>query len=450
MSWLRELRIIARLSLPAIVTQIGTLLLGVVDLVMVGHVSVESLASLSLGHVWVMGCLIIGMGILFGMDPIVTQAHGAKDSRQMGLTLQRGVLLALVSSIPIAGLWLLTEKGLLLLGQDPTLARTAHQYVLVQIPGIPAFLVFTVLRQYLQGRTIVMPAMWIILIANGVNAFLNWVLIFGHLGFEPMGVVGAGYATTVTRFLVLAALATWIVKGRLHEGAWEGWSRRALSLSGLLPIFRFGLPVGIQLALELWAFQAATLMAGQLSQLDLASHTIVLNLASLSFMMPLGIALGATTRVGNLIGQRNPLGAQVAAWSAMSLGAGVMLLSAVVFTVFRFFLPSLYTGDLEVIHLSAAVLPVAATFQLFDGVQVVAGGILRGIGRTIPAVLFNLVGYYVLALPCAWWLGFHLDQGLSGIWWGLCLGLGVISIALVLWIGKRGPKTASPVDGGST
>ncbi len=435
-----EARRLIAIATPVIATQVGTMMLGVIDALMVGRVNRESLAAAALGNVWVIGVLIVSMGIVFGIDPLVSQAHGAGDGGRVGLAAQQGIAVALLISIPTALALLLTKTALVALGQDPLIAAQAHNYAIVQIPAVPAFLVFTALRQYLQGRAIVTPAMWIVLISNLVNVAFNWVLIFGHLGSPALGLVGSGIATSVTRIFLVAALAGWILLFRLHEGAWIPWSTEVLRPARLLEVLRYGTPVAAQIGFEVWAFQFAALLAGRFGAAALASHTIVLNLASLSFMFPLGISIAAATRVGNLIGAKDPNGAQRAAWVAMGLAGMMMAVFAITFVAFRQDLPALYVpGDTVVIELAALLLPIAATFQLFDGLQVVANGVLRGMGRTKPTVIFNLVAFYLLGLPLAWILSIRAGMGVRGIWWGLCLGLAAVAMMLVAWIAVRGP-----------
>lgn len=439
-----EVRTLAALAAPIVVTQVGGMMLGVVDMLMVGSLGREALAAAALGTLWTMGTIVLGTGVVLGIDPVLTQAHGAGDGRAVGLALQRGLVVAAIAGVPVVLMWMATESALVAVGQDPHLAALAADYVWAQLPSAAAFLGFTALRSYLQGRGIVAPALWVTVIANLLNVLFNWVLIFGHLGFPALGLHGAGIATGITRSLMFVLLALLVWRARLHEGAWQPWSRAAVDRAGLAEILRHGIPVGLQLGLEVWAFQGATVLAGWLGDAELAAHTVAMNLASLSFMVPLGIALAAVTRVGNLIGAGDRPAAQHAAWVALAMGAGVMTVSATTFIGLRHVLPGFYSDDPLVLGLAAAILPIAGTFQLLDGTQVVGGGILRGMGRTRPAAVFNLVGYYVIGLPFAWWLAFETGMGLPGIWWGLTIGLAAVAASLVAWIAARGPAHVQP------
>ncbi len=434
-----EIRKMASLGLPVAGTQLSTMLLGVVDTVMVGRVSVEAMAAVALANVWIFGTLMFMGGVLFGLDPIIAQAHGARDGERAARALQTGIGMALLLSVVVAWLWTGVEGFLLLAGQDPELARLAANYTRVQIPGIPFFLVYSALRQYLQAREHMRPALWVILVANLLNVVANWALIFGHLGSPALGLVGAGIATTVTRIFSCVGLIAYVWLLRLHHGAWVRWRWASVSPRALGALFAIGLPVAVQMALEMWAFAAAALLAGRLGAVPLAAHTVALNMAALAFMLPLGISQGAATRVGNLLGAGERAAAQRAAWVSFAMGAGVMCVSALLFVALREWLPRLYTTDLDVIAACSAVLPIAAAFQIFDGTQVVGCGILRGMGRVRPAALFNLVGYWVLGLPIGAWLALREGWGLAGIWWGLAGGLALVAIALLLFVRRSGP-----------
>ena len=448
----------------------------VVDTVMLGKFDPEqeALSAAILGNQWISGTLFFAVGVVLGIDPIVSQAHGAGDGRRAGLALQRGVVVALVLSLIVGALWIFTAPFLIAAGQDPERSLAAQSYALVQLPSVPLFLCFTALRQYLQGRGIMWPALYVTIWGNVANAAFNWVLIYGTLGFPRLGLVGAGIATCLTRGSLLLALL-WVARGkRLFEGAWTPWSRRAVAPARLREVLRYGIPTGLQTSLEIWAFGVAVLMAGRLDTLGhdgaLAANGIVLNIASLTFMVPLGVSSAAVTRVGNLIGAQRYQQAQRASWVAFALGAAVMTLAAVTLFLWRDVLPTWYGAQGQVLVIAASIMPVAAAFQIFDGVQVVGCGVLRGMGKTLPAAAFNLLGYWALGLPLAAWMAFErvpgsdlfgswmkqaemsgglagLGYGLAGVWWGLALGLAVVALCLLAFVRWRGPATMGDAAG---
>lgn len=433
---------ILRLAVPVIVAQVGLMMLGVVDNLMLGNFSLEAFNASALGRLWVIGTLYAGMGFVLGIDPLISHAHGAGNAAAARMAMQRGIVIALVLCVPIAASWFFAEELLVATGQSRALAPQAEAYALAQLPGLPAWLVFSALRTYLQGRGVVRPAMAIALTANALNAFLNWVLIWGHFGFPRLGAVGAGIATGLTQ--VAMAIALWLVVARWHarRGEHTTWNAEIFRWQGYGEILKQGAPVALMLGLEIWAFHFANLLAGRLGEHELAAHTIVLNLASLSFMVPLGVSMGTSTRVGNLIGAGQNADAQRAAWSGFALGALAMCFFAIAFFVGRERLPAFYTPDASVRALGTAILPIGAAFQIFDGLQVVGCGILRGMGRPRPAAAFNLIGYYALALPIGGWLAFRGGHGLTGLWWGLSLGLATVALSCVAWVAWRGPLHA--------
>jgi MATE family multidrug resistance protein len=439
MSLRRELRTIRLLAAPVVATQLASVMLGVVDTLMLGHHSKEALAASAVGRVWVFGTLIVAQGLLLGLDPLISQAHGRGDKERLGTALQGGLCLTFLVSIPLAVMWLFTEDVLGALGVTEELRRLAGPYATAQIVGIPFYLGFHTLRSWLQGRGIMRPAMWIVLIANGFNVLANWALIYGHLGFDALGVKGAGYATALTQVFMLLGLVAFVRAFQLQRGAWCAWSVRAWHEAR--EVIRLGLPIGVQFGLEVWAFKIATLMCAELGTDEVAAHSIVLTLASLSFMVPLGVSIGTATRVGNLIGARQCATAQVASSAGILLGGAAMAVFALLFVAGRGVLPRLFTDEPGVVLIAAAVLPIAAAFQLFDGVQVVASGVLRGMGRTRILAIVHLIAFYLLGLPLAWYLGFEQGLGVEGIWWGLASGLGVVALMLVVWVLRRGPAT---------
>jgi len=438
-SWRFEIRRVLVLALPVMIAQVGSMLLGTVDTMMVGRIGEDALAAAALGNAWFYAVLLVGQGVVHGIDPLVTQAHGARDAAGTARALQRGVVVAVVASVPLCFVLAFTGDVLLWSGQEPELAALAHEYIWVQIPSLPFFLLFMAVRQYLQGRELMRPGMWVMAFANIGNLVFNRVLIFGAFGVPALGLFGAGIATGLTRGLMVVVLLVWVIRFRLYEGAWVPWSREAVRVRALVAVWRSGWPVAVQMSLEVWAFSFGTLIAGTLGATAVAAHAVVLNMASLTFMMAVGVSQGVVTRVGNLIGAGERARAQRAAWVGLASGASVMALAGLVFLVFRDALPRIYTGEAQIIALASTILPVAAAFQVFDGAQAVGCGVLRGMGRTLPAAGFNLLGYWVLGLPVGWWLATYAGFGLEGVWWGFVIGLGVVAMSVLVYIARRGP-----------
>jgi MATE family multidrug resistance protein len=451
-STLALIRKLFTLAGPVVLTQLGLMAFGVVDTLMLGRVGVAELDAAALGNIWLWGTAIFGIGVIIGLDPIIAHAIGRGEGERAGLALQQGCVIAVLVSIPLAASVWLAEEVLLAFNQDPELAAEAESYLTIQSWSVTPLLVFYALRQYLQAREIVAPALWVTLLANVGNVIGNELLIFPHelgaLQLPGWGLRGAGLATAITRALLAVGLIAWMRRRGLHHGAWQPWSIRSIHPSGLREVLRFGVPVGLQYTLEVWAFQLSSLLAGELGRNELAAHTIVLNLASITFMVPLGISFSASTMIGNLVGAGRHVAAQRTAWLALLSGGSAMLIFAVFLVSTRWLLPGFYTDEHEVLLLAAMIVPVAATFQLFDGLQVVGGGILRGTGDTLPAAVFNAIAYYGVAIPLGAYLVLVRGFGLLAIWWSMALGLALVAGILLLWVWRRGP--ASKADARAT
>ncbi len=428
----RELRGVARLALPVVVTQMGMMLMGTVDAMMLGRVSEHALAAGALGNVITFGMMIFAMGMLMALDPLVSQAYGAGDQVAVARHLQRGWVMALGLSVPLGLVMWDMEEILIFLGQDPAIIEPTAAYIRSMIPGVPAFLLFVANRQSLQAMSHVNQAMVAMVAANVANVVANYALIFGHWGFPALGVVGSGWATTLCRIALLITLLTlsWpILKPYL-----AGVRRRVLDWRTYGDLIRLGIPIAFQLSVEIWLFNAVALMIGNLGARELAAHQIALTLAAMAFMVPMGIAGAAATRVGNAIGRRDSNGARLSAKASLGLGAAVMTISASAFAFFPELLARLFTPEEPVIALAATLLPIAALFQIFDGIQVVGAGVLRGAADTRVPAIFATIGYWALGLPLAWWLGLHTDMGPRGMWWGLTLGLSSVAVLFLFRI----------------
>lgn len=428
-----ELAAAARLAAPVALVQLGMMLMGVVDTMMLGHLSAEALAAGALGHVITITALIFGYGVLTALDPLIAQAYGAGDAAAIGGHMQRGFLMSAVMTVPFTLLLLDTEPVLVLLGQPAGVSAQAASYIQGILWGGLPYFAFVVVRQTLQAMSVVRPAAVSILIGNVVNLIANWALIYGHLGMPALGVRGAAYATTLSRWAMFAYLL-WASR-RFLAPYWRGFTAEALRGHRLM--LRIGIPIGLHNSVELLIFAVAALLIGRIGVHDLAGHQVSINMASLSFMVPLGISGAAATRVGNAIGRGDMPAARLAATACLLLGGAVMSGFAVLFALLPEPLARLYTEDPAVIAVVLSLLPIAALFQVFDGLQVVGAGVLRGAADTALPALIVLIGYWVLGLPVGWYLAFEAGQGARGLWWGFTIGIFFMALLFILRIALR-------------
>lgn len=431
----RELRAVVRLAVPVISVQLGLMLMGVVDTMMLGRVSPAALAAGALGTSVSYSLLIGAVGILMAIDPLVSQAHGAEDKEAIAAHLERGLVLALAFSVPLSLLFWNARSGLAHLGQPPALVLGSAAFIRGLVAGIVPYLVFNVLRQTLQAMGIVRPAVAAMLVGNVVNFVGDYILIFGHFGAPALGVAGSAYATSIGRWIMLGTLV--FFSRKTLAPYFRGFTRHAFLWRGHGQHLKLGLPIGIHNALELSVFTTVALLMGRQGVDELAGHQIALNLAALSYMVPSGVAAAASTRVGNAIGRQDMPGARRSALVCLLLGAGVMALFGLLFALAPRLLASLYSSDPGVLAMAAALLPIAAAFQVFDGLQVVGAGVLRGAADTHFAAGVALVGYWVLGLPLGALLAFRAGLGPRGLWWGLTLGLAIVAVFLLLRIVRK-------------
>jgi MATE family multidrug resistance protein len=430
-----DFRALLRLAGPLVLIHVGTMLMGVVDTVMVGRVSPAALASVALGNMYFFAISIFGMGVLFALDPIVAQALGARDELAVRRGLQRGLVLALALSVPIS-LALLTVRPVLeLVGQPPEVIPDAAGFVHRNALSVWPFYVFVALRQTLQAHHRVLPIGITIVVANLVNVVLNYAWIYGNFGFPAMGVIGSAWATTVSRWLMavlILALGWRTLRPYLREAA-----PNLLDWRPLMRMLKIGLPIGAQMMLEGGAFNVMALLMGWLGVVQVAAHQIALNLASLTFMVPLGVSSAAAVIVGHAVGRGDAEGVRRATIASLAVGAGFMLCTGALFMLAPGPLAGLYTRDAIVLALAALLLPLAGVFQVFDGLQVVAIGLLRGLGDTRMPMIVNVIGFWCIGMPVSLWLGFGLDYGAVGLWWGLVVGLVIVAAFLIVRVRQR-------------
>jgi MATE family multidrug resistance protein len=440
----RDIRGVVALAIPVVAVQVGMMAMGVVDTIMVGHYSAADLAAVALGNLYFFSAVVFPMGVLMALDPVVSQAVGAGDHPAVGRALQRGGILALVLGVPAALALLPGEPLLRVLRQPVDGVPVAGGYALAALPGVFPFLAFIVFRQTLQAMGRVAPIVFTIVLANLANLLFNWVLIFGRWGFPALGAVGSGWASSLSRWLMLAGLLafSWpLLKGYLRPVR-----REVLLLRPLARMVRLGSPIGIQFGLEYGAFGATGLLMGWLGTVAMAGHQVALNLASLTFMVPLGISQATAVLVGQGVGREDPPGARRAAGAGLLLGLVFMTVTAMIFLFSPSLLARIYTGEAAVLALAVALIPLAGVFQVFDGLQVVASGVLRGIGDTRSPMLLNLLGFWCIGMPVGLWLGFGTPMGPRGLWWGLVLGLAAVSLLLLVRVRVRMGQELRRID----
>ncbi len=441
--WRRELRAVVAIAAPAALTQLGLMFMGVVDTMMLGRYSAEAMAAAALGHNVSMCVMIVGMGLLLAIDPLVAQPWGAGDRRRVRAHFQQALMLAVGFSLPIGLLLWKVDPILTLFGQDPVVAALTGDYVRTLILGVPLFLMFVALRQGLQAMDVVRPTLVAILLANVLNAIANWVLIFGRYGLPELGVVGSAWATTLSRLSMLLLVLVLARRTLRPLRLWHRWPRPHIEEFRLF--FRIGVPIAVHTGVEFWMIAGIALMMGTFGAVALAGHQVALMLAAMAYMVSLGISGAAAARVGQAVGAGDTYRVRVACWASLGLSVAAMSTSAALFLLFPGQLGRLFTSDVGVVEVAVTLLPIAAVFQIVDGLQVVSTGALRGAADTRVPATIAVLGYWVLCLPLAWLLTYPLGFGYRGPWWGLAAGLGVTAVLLVWRTFRRLSQPVVPV-----
>lgn len=432
-----EIRQLARLAAPIAIAQAGTQLMSVVDAAVVGRVGAVELAATGLGASMFFAYLIIGMGIVMGIDPLVAQAFGARNPAAARRLMWQGMWLAsgvsvVVCLLMLTGPWLLSHVGV-----EPRVRNLAWTYLAIRMGNVAPYLWFLVARSYLQAAHVTRSMVLAMVVGNVFNFFADVVLVFGGSvlpewtgplhAIPAMGVAGAAVASVLSGFLQFGILA-WAMRSVDAGGAFR---RRPLRPDLVLSI-RIGLPVGLQMGAEFGVFAFVGLLAGRMGAVPLAAHQLALTIAAFTFTIAMGVGAAGAVQVGRAIGAGNAERTRREGLLAFLLGGGVMVASAVAFLIAPEMIARIVTDQPAVIAAAVPLLAVAAFFQISDGIQAVGSGVLRGAGDTRFAFLANVVCHWGIGLPVALYLGFELGWGVRGLWWGLCAGLTAVA-ALLVW-----------------
>lgn len=436
-----------RLAVPVVLAELGWMSMGIVDTMMVAPLGAAAIGAVGIGTAIHMAFAIFGMGLLLGLDTLVSQAFGAGQIVECRRWLSHGAMLSMLQTPPLIGVCIVVVFVIPALGFHPDVMPLVRVYFSVVLWSTPPLLLYAAFRRYLQGMHVVTPVMFALLSANAVNAVANWTLIYGRFGLPALGVAGAAWATLFSRLYMAMVLFAAILRynrqsrresaGALGEGPAERGPGGLQKIEGprLWRLVQLGFPAAAQVTLEVGVFAAATVLAGRLVPVAVASHQIALNVSAVAFMIPLGLASAGAVRVGHAVGGNDVPRAAAAGWTAILLGISFMATTAIAFVLIPRTLIGLFTRDEGVLTLGSSLLLVAAVFQLFDGVQGVATGVLRGLGDTRTPMITNLAGHWLFGLPIGYSLCFAFGYGVIGLWIGLSIGLiSVGGILLWMWV----------------
>lgn len=444
---LRELRAMFSLAWPVVLAEIGWLVMGIVDTIMVAPVGPAAIGAVGAGSILFMALMMPGFGTLLALDTFVSQSFGAGRIDDCHRWLFAGIQLAVAMSavltaVAMGAAWLLPA-----LQFHPDVLGHLHPYMTHLVWSVTPLFGFLVFRRYLQAMNIVRPVMVSLIFANVINIAVNYLLIEGRLGAPALGVVGAAYATVASRVVMSVYLFAVIVVSERRRPSGLHDVPFVLDVPRMWQILRVGLPAAGQIFLEVGVFATASALAGRIAPAAVAAHQIVLNIAGFVFMVPYGIGTAAAVRVGHAVGRMDSHGVRLAGWAALGLATAMMSVSAVLFATVPAPLVRIFTDDPGVVAVGVSLLFVAAVFQLFDGLQTVATGALRGLGETRVPMFANLVGHWFMGLPLGYYLCFRRGYGVEGLWIGLALGLILIgALLLSVWHRRSRSFSFGPVE----
>jgi MATE family multidrug resistance protein len=420
---------ITKLSYPIIIGQLGIVLMGVADVIMVGKVDATHLAAAAFANSIYFLVSILGLGTLAAVSPLVAKSKGAGHPNECAVLFRQSINAAILLSVFICSIILVLTYNLEWFGQDPEVTALAKPFLHLLNASNVFMLLFLGIKQFSDGLSITKPSAVITIIALGLNILFNWLLIYGNMGFPQMGLNGAGVATLLARVfmaLVMLAFVLWEQKYKQYLRVKE----QSQNTFFLKEIFRVGLPSGFQYAFEMGAFATAAIIIGWFGKYELAAHQVAINIASVTYMIATGIAAAGSIAVGDALGRKHKEDLVRSGRAALIMGTVFMGGCGIIFSLFNNFLIGLYTSDVLVIDMAAKLLLIAALFQLSDGIQCVSLGVLRGIADTKIPTLVTVIAYWVIGIPVGLWMAEYFRIGLYGIWFGLTLGLTFSAVML--------------------
>jgi MATE family multidrug resistance protein len=417
------------LAIPIILAQLGQVTVSIVDTFMVGILGTTELAAVAFAGSIYMLVFIFGLGFSLGLTPHVGNAFGKKRRWKIGMFFQNSLFINITLSVVLSGVVFLLRPLLHMLNQPENVVEIALPYFDWMIFSTLPLLLFFTCRQFAEGVGNTKIAMWITILGNVVNVFLNYVMIFGKLGFPAMGVEGAGLSTMLVRLMMALAFVVLIFKHPALNIFTQFFAKQHFHLRAMRKLIATGLPISGQLVVEVLTFSLSAIMIGWINEANLAAHQIVLQLASATFMVSLGVGSAATIRISHQFGSKHYKATRWASLAALHLVTVFMAITAVSLIVLRHQIPSWFSDDPDVIYVAAQLFIIAGIFQLFDGWQMVGLATLRGLADVTFAMYIAIISYLIIAMPISYLFGFIFDFGSVGVWAGLCVGLMVSAVA---------------------
>ncbi len=407
------------------ISQLGHITVGVFDSLMIGKVSVSQLAAVSLATSIFSFILLFCIGLSYGITPLISSSDRGK--KYVSSILYNGMLVNVISSILLVSFVILTKHLLSYLGQDEEVLFHTYSYLDIICISLIPLILFQTFKQFIEGLGFTKPSMYISVISNVINVVLNAVLIFGLFGFPRLEIIGAAYATLISRVIMFLLILIYCLNDRRFS-KYILKTKFLVNLNHIKDIFRIGFASGLQYIFEVGAFSVATVMTGSIGAIHLAAHQIALNLASISYMIASGIGSASMISLSYYDGKRNFEDMRRSGFASFLLVFILMIVSALVFIIFRNYLPVLYVDDSSVINIASTLLIIAGLFQISDGIQAVGLGILRGIRDIKKPTIVTFISYWIISIPLSYFLGIEYGFGVYGIWIGLSVGLTLAAI----------------------
>lgn len=407
------------------ISQLGHITVGVFDSLMIGKVSVSQLAAVSLATSIFSFILLFCIGLSYGITPLISSSD--KGKKYVSSILYNGMLVNVISCILLVSFVILTKHLLSYLGQDQEVLFHTYSYLDIICISLIPLILFQTFKQFIEGLGFTKPSMYISVISNVINVVLNAVLIFGLFGFPRLEIIGAAYATLISRVIMFLLILIYCLNDRRFS-KYILKRKFLVNLNHIKDIFRIGFASGLQYIFEVGAFSVATVMTGSIGAIHLAAHQIALNLASISYMIASGIGSASMISLSYYDGKRNFEDMRRSGFASFLLVFILMIVSALVFIIFRNYLPVLYVDDSSVINIASTLLIIAGLFQISDGIQAVGLGILRGIRDIKKPTVVTFISYWIISIPLSYFLGIEYGYGVYGIWIGLSIGLTLAAI----------------------